>query len=134
MTPGEIVRIFNAKPAGKGKWKARCVAHDDRSKDTLRLKEGRSAMLIYCWAGCDVRDVLGAVGLRFRDLFYASRDVSSEALKKHIRQQQIDREYRLEQRMQHLKLWLKSLECKSKPVRTKTRFECDIDRYCRRFS
>lgn len=132
MMPTEIVRIFGARKAGRDRWKAKCPCHDDRSRDTLRITEGKRAILIHCWAGCDARDVLGKVGLRFRDLFYTSRDTDSAKLRSVYRQRYIDSLYEREVRMQSLRMWLSALECKQKPVRTKTRFECDIERFCAR--
>lgn len=48
---------------------ARCPAHDDKSPSLslARGEDGRA--LVRCWAGCETRDVLAAVGLEMRDLF-----------------------------------------------------------------
>jgi hypothetical protein len=52
-------------------WSARCPAHDDRSP-SLSLSEGRDGrVLVRCWAGCEVEDIVHAVGLEVRDLFAA---------------------------------------------------------------
>lgn len=46
-----------------------CPAHEDRSPSlaVTHIEDGR--ILIYCFAGCEVGDVLAAVGLNIRDLF-----------------------------------------------------------------
>jgi hypothetical protein len=46
-----------------------CPAHQDKSPSLSlsRARDGRA--LVHCFAGCDPRDVLGAVGLEMRDLF-----------------------------------------------------------------
>ncbi len=56
-----------------GKWHAngpsgpygivRCLAHDDRSP-SLSLRDGERGLLVKCHAGCDARDVLGALRRR----------------------------------------------------------------------
>lgn len=132
MTPGEIVRTFNAKKAGKGRWVAKCPAHDDRSKNTLSIKEGNRGILIHCWAGCAKEDVLAAAGLRMRDLFYTSRDTDSATLKALYRQQRIDRMYAAEVRRQDLHMVLNAIGKPHQP-RTPTQFERDIEAFCARF-
>lgn len=70
MTPLERVlsRLPGAKKSGQG-WSARCPAHEDR-KPSLSVGQGQDGrVLVHCHAGCDVRDVLGVVGLKFSDLW-----------------------------------------------------------------
>jgi hypothetical protein len=70
MTTIQIARIFKARLVGKGKYSAKCPAHQDRVA-SLEIKEGRKRGLtiVGCYAGCYQADVLAAVGLRQRDLF-----------------------------------------------------------------
>jgi DNA primase len=50
-------------------WLAQCPAHADRSP-SLSIREGRDGhVLMHCFAGCETREVLGALGLSFSDLF-----------------------------------------------------------------
>jgi hypothetical protein len=63
-----LARLERVKPTGSGKWLARCPAHDDRSP-SLGIKEVDDRILIHCFAGCGVLDVLNAVGLDLADLF-----------------------------------------------------------------
>ena len=52
-----------------GQWVAKCPAHDDRNP-SLSIKETDAlTVLIKCWAGCDVADVMEAVGLSLSALF-----------------------------------------------------------------
>lgn len=62
-------RLTRVKATGAGRWIARCPAHEDRSPSlSIReLDDGR--VLAHCFAGCDVRDVLGAIGLTLAALF-----------------------------------------------------------------
>lgn len=68
-----INKILNGlngvKSTGKNKWVAKCCAHEDRSP-SLAIKElddGR--ILLHCFAGCGVDEVVGALGLELSDLF-----------------------------------------------------------------
>lgn len=64
-----IDRLRKVKRTGDGKWSARCPAHDDKgpSLAVRQLEDGR--VLVNCFAGCSVDDVLRAVGLGFDALF-----------------------------------------------------------------
>lgn len=71
IAPIDLVlpRLDKVKPAGAGKWKACCPAHSDRDP-SLSIAEAESGkILLHCWAGCEVRDILAAIGLGFADLF-----------------------------------------------------------------
>ncbi|HEY3620734.1 MAG TPA: hypothetical protein VGK96_28355 [Candidatus Sulfotelmatobacter sp.] len=110
MTAGQIVSVFNATRAGKGKWSAKCPSHKDRSP-SLSLREGKDAMLIRCWAGCTIESVLDAVGLQMRDLWYAREGKQDAATIKAIRQKRLkdeqksyrdNRQRRHQNRQEHL--------------------------------
>jgi len=53
----------------KGSWTACCPAHPDKSPSLAvrQLDDGR--ILLHCFGGCSVHDVLGAVGMDMSDLF-----------------------------------------------------------------
>jgi hypothetical protein len=53
----------------EGSWSACCPHHDDRgpSLSVRELDDGR--LLLHCFAGCDVEEVVNAVGLTLEDLF-----------------------------------------------------------------
>jgi hypothetical protein len=73
MTTSQIARLFHARRAGRGKWQAKCPAHEDRMP-SLSITEGREGRtVINCHAGCELGDILASVGLRMTDLFAASR-------------------------------------------------------------
>jgi replicative DNA helicase len=52
-----------------GGWIARCPAHEDR-EPSLGITEGSDGILLQCYAGCATKDVLAALGLEWRDLFF----------------------------------------------------------------
>jgi hypothetical protein len=50
-------------------WRAHCPAHED-THPSLSISEGRQGrVLLRCWSGCETREVLAALGLRWSDLF-----------------------------------------------------------------
>lgn len=64
-----LSRLDKVKRTGDGTYQARCPAHADRGPSlTIReLDDGR--VLVHCFAGCDVHDVLAAAGLDISALF-----------------------------------------------------------------
>jgi hypothetical protein len=63
-----LTRLERVITTGKG-WRARCPAHGGKSA-SLAITEGdNGTLLLHCFAGCQVHDVLAAVGLRVGDLF-----------------------------------------------------------------
>ena len=52
-----------------GQWSARCPAHADKSPSLSVRENPDGAVLINCLAGCDVHDVVAALGLKLSDLF-----------------------------------------------------------------
>jgi hypothetical protein len=66
----KILDYFNAKPAHRElTWLAKCPAHDDR-KPSLRIWIGNNGnMVIRCYAGCSLQNVLQASGVKMQELF-----------------------------------------------------------------
>ncbi len=63
-----LAQCEKVRETGHGKWIARCPGHDDKSP-SLAIKEcddGR--VLVHCFAGCEVEDVLASIGLQFSDI------------------------------------------------------------------
>jgi 5S rRNA maturation endonuclease (ribonuclease M5) len=57
---------------GQNGWMYQCPAHDD-DKASLSVGEGDDGRaLVYCFAGCETREVVGALGLVWADLFNGS--------------------------------------------------------------
>ena len=76
---GLLSRLDRVRKAGSG-WSARCPAHEDRSA-SLSVSTGTDGrLLVHCFAGCAIGDVLGAIGMTVSDLFvHRLRDASPEA-------------------------------------------------------
>ena len=62
-------RLEGARATGPGRWVARCPAHVDRGPSLSVRDAGDGRTLVHCFAGCDVADVLAAVGATWDDLF-----------------------------------------------------------------
>lgn len=62
-------RLDRVRKRTADQWSARCPAHEDKgpSLSVRELPDGR--VLVHCFAGCGVDEVLGAVGMTFDDLF-----------------------------------------------------------------
>ena len=54
---------------GQGPWLARCPAHRDRTPSLSITVTGKGITLLHCHAGCEIEEILSAVGLRFSDLY-----------------------------------------------------------------
>ena len=61
-------RLDGVRGNGPGRWMAKCPSHADRSP-SLSVREVEDRTLLHCFAGCEVHDVLAAVGLTLTDLF-----------------------------------------------------------------
>ncbi len=57
------------RAVGEHRWIARCPAHHDRSPSLSITGADDGRVLIHCFAGCGVADILAAVGLTLSDLF-----------------------------------------------------------------
>ena len=64
-----LSRLAKVKKRGQGSWVACCPVHNDRSPSmTIReLEDGR--VLVHCFAGCSVDEIIGFLGMSFSDLY-----------------------------------------------------------------
>ena len=64
-----LSRLDKVRKMGPDRWMACCPSHHDArpSLSIRELPDGR--VLVHCWTGCEVENILGAVGLTFDDLF-----------------------------------------------------------------
>ena len=64
-----LARLESVRSTGRGRWLARCPAHEDRSP-SLSIAEGDDGRtLINCFSGCGAAEIVAAVGLELSDLF-----------------------------------------------------------------
>ncbi|MDB4780371.1 hypothetical protein OAG48_00410 [bacterium] len=63
-----LSKLERVKAAGPGKWMACCPAHEDRTP-SLSVSVGEDGrVLLNCFAGCPVENVLAGMGLQWSDL------------------------------------------------------------------
>jgi hypothetical protein len=63
-----LEQLEGVRKAGRG-WIAKCPAHPDRTPSLSVTVGSDGRLLIHCFAGCAVLDVLGALNLTIADLF-----------------------------------------------------------------
>lgn len=64
-----LSKLEKVKRTGAGSWQARCPAHDDKGPSLTIRETDEGKVLVHCFAGCSVHDVVGAVGIDISDLF-----------------------------------------------------------------
>ena len=73
-----LARLRGVKgPNGSGEYIAKCPAHDDGTA-SLCIRMGDKGIVCKCQAGCRTEDILGALGLKMKDLFADQRGQSHE--------------------------------------------------------
>jgi hypothetical protein len=61
---------FKLRESGCGRWRACCPAHGGSNPSALSIGIGTNdTVLLRCWSGCDVDQVVQALGLDLTDLF-----------------------------------------------------------------
>lgn len=70
-TPAErlLQRLERVKETGPGRWVACCPAHLDRNPSLSIRETEDGTLLLKCWPGCSVGEIVAAVGLHLSDLF-----------------------------------------------------------------
>ncbi len=65
-----LARLEDPRPNGRDRWRCRCPSCGGTSKSALSVGVGdNEAVLIRCWKGCEVDEVVAALGLSLHDLF-----------------------------------------------------------------
>lgn len=63
-----LSRLDKVKSNGKNRWACACPSHDDKSPSMHIKLEDDGKILINCKAGCDINDIVGAIGMELSDL------------------------------------------------------------------
>lgn len=63
-----LVKLEAVKATGKGRWLARCPAHED-GRPSLSIRDADGVVLLHCFAGCSAGEVVASVGMELSDLF-----------------------------------------------------------------
>ena len=72
-TPIESVLAHVEKACQRqpGQYSSRCPAHQDKAPSLSIRETPEGAVLLHCFAGCNVSEIVGAMGLELSDLFPA---------------------------------------------------------------
>jgi len=62
-----LSKLSNVKKSGDG-FTAICPAHDDKN-NSLSIKQDDTAILLHCFAGCETKAIVSAIGYKLSDLF-----------------------------------------------------------------
>jgi hypothetical protein len=63
-----LSKFDKVKPTGNGKYLACCPAHPDKSPSLAIKQTDDGKLLLHCFSGCQVSDIVAAVGLELSDL------------------------------------------------------------------
>ena len=74
-----LARLNKVKKSGKG-YIACCPAHEDKSPSMV-LKDDDGTVLIHCFAGCGIDEIMGAIGMDASELF-PPKESHSKGIKK----------------------------------------------------
>lgn len=71
MSPADLLlpRLDGVRRTGPGRWVAKCPAHADRVPSLTLREASDGRLLLHCFGGCPVDQVLEAVGLELHALF-----------------------------------------------------------------
>ena len=75
MIDDVLGRFPGAKQTPNG-WQAKCPAHDDKVASLSISVQDDGKILLHCHAGCELKDILHAVGLKTQNLFPAGQQQS----------------------------------------------------------
>ncbi len=62
-----LARFSKVYKSGEGEYQCLCPSHNDRTA-SLGLKFKEDKMILNCFAGCSMEDIIGAVGLSWADV------------------------------------------------------------------
>lgn len=64
-----LSRLDGVKSTGRDRWIARCPAHADKHPSLSVRETEAGVILAHCFSGCEVAEIVSAVGLKLEDLF-----------------------------------------------------------------
>jgi hypothetical protein len=75
-----LQRLDKVKKTGTGKWSARCPAHEDKGPSLAIKETDDGRVLLHCFAGCSVGEIVDSLGISLSDLF-PPRPLDGHAIK-----------------------------------------------------
>jgi hypothetical protein len=64
-----LSRLQLVRKSGRGRWMARCPAHEDKHPSLSLAETSDGTVLVKCFAGCSLSDITDAVGVHLSQLF-----------------------------------------------------------------
>jgi len=61
-------RLESVHEKGPGRWIAKCPAHPDKTP-SLAIRDVDGKLLLHCFAGCSLHEIVSAAGVELSDLF-----------------------------------------------------------------
>lgn len=69
MLESILSRLQKVRKTGANRWSACCPAHEDRSPSLSIMQNETGKVFVHCFAGCDGRAIMGAIGMTLVDLY-----------------------------------------------------------------
>jgi hypothetical protein len=63
-----LSRLEKVRATGPLKWSACCPAHADKTPSLAVREMADGRVLVHCFGGCDIENIVGAVGMTLADL------------------------------------------------------------------
>lgn len=64
-----LARLEKVRRTGSGRWIACCPSHADKSPSLSIRETPEGKVLLHCFSGCSVGEIVGAAGVDLADLF-----------------------------------------------------------------
>lgn len=69
MSVDTLLQRLTKVKGGRGHWTACCPAHEDRSPSLAVTETDDGRILLKCFGGCSVQEIVGSIGMDMTDLF-----------------------------------------------------------------
>lgn len=76
-----LSNLNGVRKTGQGRYIAKCPSHEDRSPSLAIKETDDRKILIKCFAGCTVQEIVSSVGMSLEDLFPESTKISKSERK-----------------------------------------------------
>ena len=64
-----LAGLRKVKKTGSNRWLACCPAHEDKSPSLSIMQNESGKIFVHCFAGCDGKAIMGAIGMTLSDLY-----------------------------------------------------------------
>lgn len=69
MSVDTLLQRLTKVKGGKGRWTACCPSHEDRSPSLAIRETEDGRILLKCFGGCSVQEIVGSIGMDIGELF-----------------------------------------------------------------